>query len=109
MNAITAKIAETVMTKDNAVVTDCELPQAPEPAGVDVTGRGQVVGRDAERLELGHQVRLVRQQVRRFVGDAIGVGDRGVGDQQALGPARAEALRQPEHPQRASGHGLSKG
>ena len=86
-----------------------QAAQPAQPAGVDVARRRQVVGRHPERLELGHEVALVGQQVGGLVGDAVGVGDRGVGDQQPFGATGTEALRQPEHPQGASGHGLSVG
>ncbi len=71
--------------------------EAPHPAQVPVAGRVQEVGGHTVGLQVGHQVVLVGQQVGGLVDDLFGVGDRGVGDQQALGAARTEALGQPEH------------
>ena len=83
-----------------------ERPQLDGPAEIEVAPRTEPRTGDPEGLERGDdRVRSI-DKVGSEVPEVDAVADPGVGFEESLHAPRAEALRQPEHPDRtASGHG----
>ena len=76
-----------------------QVTQARDPARVELAAHPEAVRAHPERLDLGHEVLLPVEEVRGLVGEAVAVARPRVLDEQPFGPARPEALDQPEDPQ----------
>jgi hypothetical protein len=88
---------------DNVVAAFLEQPaQATCPSNINVAPAPNAVHRDSQILEIGGQLRLVRQDVADLDVDGSTITSFGRRHEQSLGAPRAETLDQPQNSDRAA-------